>query len=113
MLLGIVWSPCVGPTLGAAIVLASQGSQLPQVAVLMGIFGLGAATPIVVLAYLSRSAMLRIRGNLMQAGKTGKNVLGVAMVALAIFILTGADKPLETWLVENSPAWLTQLTTRF
>ena len=44
--LGVVWSPCVGPTLGAAIVLASQGAQLPQVAFLMGIFGIGAALPV-------------------------------------------------------------------
>lgn len=46
LVLGIVWSPCVGPTLGAAVVLASQGSHLPQVALLMGIFGAGAALPV-------------------------------------------------------------------
>jgi len=52
--LGIVWSPCVGPTLGAAIVLASRGSHLPQVALLMAIFGLGAALPVGVIAYLCK-----------------------------------------------------------
>ena len=113
LVLGVVWSPCVGPTLGAAIVLASQGSQLPQVALLMGIFGLGAALPVVVLAYASRSAMLKMRGKLMQAGKTGKVILGAIMIALSVLILTGADKPLESWLVAVSPMWLTTLTTRF
>ena len=113
LVLGVVWSPCVGPTLGAAIVLASQGAQLPQVALLMGIFGLGAALPVVALAYVSRGAMMRMRGTLMQAGKTGKTILGVVMIALAVMILSGADKPLETWLVDISPAWLTKLTTRF
>ena len=113
LVLGVVWSPCVGPTLGAAVVLASQGSQLPQVALLMGVFGLGAALPVVALAYVSRSAMLNMRGGLMQAGKAGKMVLGLAMVALALMILTGADKPIEAWLVDHSPSWLTQLTTRF
>jgi len=111
--LGVVWSPCVGPTLGAAVVLASQGSHLPQVALLMGIFGLGAAIPVIGLTYLSRAAMMKVRGRLMQAGKTGKIVLGAIMVGIATLILTGADKPLETWLVEMSPAWLTALTTRF
>jgi cytochrome c-type biogenesis protein len=111
--LGVVWSPCVGPTLGAAVVLASHGSHLPQVALLMGIFGIGAAIPVVGLAYLSRAAMMKVRGKLMQAGKTGKIVLGAIMVAIAALILSGADKPLETWLVEISPAWLTALTTRF
>ena len=113
LVLGVVWSPCVGPTLGAAVVLASQGSQLPQVALLMGIFGLGAAAPVVALGYVSRGAMRKMRGKLMHAGKTGKMILGAIMVALSVLILTGFDKPIETWLVEHSPAWLTQLTTRF
>lgn len=111
--LGVVWSPCVGPTLGAAIVLASQGSHLLQAALLMGVFGIGAALPVIGLAYLSRSAMMKVRGNLMQAGKTGKAILGFIMLSIATLILTGADKPLETWLVNVSPAWLTTLTTRF
>lgn len=113
LVLGVVWSPCVGPTLGAAIVLASQGSQLPQVALLMGIFGAGAALPVVALAYVSRNAMLKMRGRLMQAGKTGKALLGATMLALSALILSGTDKLLETWLVQQSPAWLTELTTRF
>ncbi|MDO8280663.1 MAG: cytochrome c biogenesis CcdA family protein [Burkholderiaceae bacterium] len=113
LVLGVVWSPCVGPTLGAAILLASQGAQLPKVVLMMGIFGLGAALPVVALAYVSRGAMLKMRGRLLQAGKSGKMVLGAVMVGLAALILFGADKPLEAWLVDQSPAWLTRLTTRF
>lgn len=111
--LGVVWSPCVGPTLGAAIVLASQGTHLPQVVLLMGVFGIGAALPVVILAYLSRTTMMKLRGQLLQAGKTGKMFLGMVMLGIAAMILTGIDKDLETWLVEISPAWLTELTTRF
>lgn len=111
--LGVVWSPCVGPTLGAAIVLASQGAHLPQVVFLMGLFGIGAALPVVILAYVSRTAMMKVRGQLMQAGKTGKIVLGLIMVSVAVMILTGMDKHVEAWLVEISPDWLTALTTRF
>lgn len=113
LVLGVVWSPCVGPTLGVAVVLASQGFHLPQVALLMGIFGLGAALPLVVLAYLSRGALMKTRGKLMQAGKTGKIILGFAMIALSVAMLSGADKQMEAWLVDHQPAWLTQLTTRF
>ncbi|SDH74189.1 cytochrome c biogenesis CcdA family protein [Propionivibrio dicarboxylicus] len=113
LVLGVVWSPCVGPTLGAAIVLASQGTHLLQVALLMGVFGIGAALPIIVLAYVSRSAMVRLRGRLMQAGKTGKTLLGGFMIAIAVLMLSGLDRPMEAWLVEQSPAWLTHLTTRY
>ncbi len=113
LVLGVIWSPCVGPTLGAAIVLASQGSQLPQVALLMGVFGVGAALPIVVLSYVSREAIMKSRTGLMQAGKTGKMVMGGILLAVAVMILSGADKPVEEWLTDRSPEWLTSLTTRF
>lgn len=113
LVLGVVWSPCVGPTLGAAVVLASQGSHLLQVALLMGIFGLGAALPVVTLSYVSRSATAKARGKLLQAGKTGKVAMGVIMIAIAGLILSGADKDIEAWLVNHSPAWLSALTTRF
>ena len=113
LILGVVWSPCVGPTLGSAVVLASQGSHLPQVMLLMGVFGLGAALPIASLAYVSRNVMLKMRAKLIQAGQAGKLILGVIMVALAVMILSGVDKPVESWLVDHSPAWLTNLTTRF
>lgn len=113
LVLGIVWSPCVGPTLGAAIVLASQGAHLPQVALLMGLFGIGAAAPVVVLAYVSRGALLRTRGQLLRAGEAGKLIMGILLIAVAAMILTGLDHPLQSWLVDHSPAWLTRLTTRF
>lgn len=113
LMLGVIWSPCVGPTLGAAIVLASQGSRLPQVALLMGLFGTGAALPLVVLAHVSRSGMQRVRGQLMQGGKKGKIALGAILIAVALFILSGADRAVEAWLINHSPAWLTALTVRF
>src|SRR5919197_1874396 len=49
VLLGAVWSPCVGPTLGAASILAAQGEDLPQVAITMLAFGFGAALPLLAL----------------------------------------------------------------
>ena len=113
LLLGVVWSPCVGPTLGAAIVLASQGTNLLEVAALMGTFGIGAALPIVVLGMLSRQAIIKVRGRLMQSGQIGKKLLGVALILVALLILAGADKSLEAWVVEHSPPWLTELTTRY
>jgi cytochrome c-type biogenesis protein len=113
LILGIVWSPCVGPTLGAAIVLASEGSQLAHAATLMGIFGLGAALPIVILGQVSRTAMGKWRNQMMQAGQTGKVLLGLAMLLIAVMVYTGSDKAFETWLVNVSPAWLTELTTKF
>lgn len=113
LLLGAVWSPCVGPTLGAASLLAAQGRDLAAVALTMVTFGLGAGLPLVVLGTLSRATLLRWRGRMMGLGQGLKAVLGLILAATGLAILTGLDKALETALVEASPAWLTALTTRF
>ena len=39
--------------------------------------------------------------------------MGVVLVAIGVLILSGLDKRVEAILVEASPAWLTELTTRF
>jgi cytochrome c-type biogenesis protein len=113
LVLGVIWSPCVGPTLGAASTLASQGKNLVQIALLMALFGIGAGTPLVVFGSLSRNTVMRVRGRMMAAGQQGKLVLGMLMLVIGVGILTGADKRLEAWAVDASPAWLTNLTTRF
>lgn len=111
--LGVFWSPCVGPTLGAASTLAAQGRHLPQIALLMLLFGLGAGTPLVVMGSVSREAMQRLRGRLLAAGQWGSGLLGIALLLIGLAILTGWDRGFETWIVEHSPDWLTELTTRF
>ena len=113
LLLGAVWSPCAGPTLGAASLLAAQGKNLGQVAVTMLAFGIGAAAPLLLLGVLSREALMRWRDRLLSAGKTGKIALGLVLLATGVFIISGIDKRIETILVDASPAWLTHLTTRF
>ncbi|MGZ5872772.1 MAG: cytochrome c biogenesis CcdA family protein [Bradyrhizobium sp.] len=113
LLLGAVWSPCVGPTLGAASLLASQGHDLPRVTLTMAIFGVGAALPLVLLGLLSRASLVRVRSSLMSAGKLGKGLLGAAFIVIGVAIVSGADKRVEAALVDASPQWLTDLTTSF
>src|SRR5215813_9332428 len=113
VLLGAVWSPCVEPTLGAASLLAAKGRDLPQVGITMFAFGLGAALPLLALGLVSREAMMRWRNRLASANKGGRAGLGVFFVAIGALVLTGLDKSIETVLVEVSPQWLIDLTTRF
>jgi cytochrome c-type biogenesis protein len=113
VLLGLAWSPCVGPTLGAASLLASQSKDLPRVAATMLVFGLGASSPLLAVGMLSREVMLKVRNQLLSAGQRLKAALGIAFVLIGASIVTGADKHIETALVEASPQWLTDLTTRF
>lgn len=113
LLLGAVWTPCVGPTLGAASVLAAQGKSLGQVALVMTLFGLGAAVPLLALGTLSREAMQSVRGRLLDAGRSGRLALGILLVATGFFILSGLDKWVEAQLVAMAPHWLTDLTTQY
>ncbi len=112
-LLGLVWAPCVGPTLGAAATLASQGKSLGQVALVMALFGVGAALPLAAVGSISRHIFAAAKGNLVRVGIYGKCILGGLMVLLGLTMLTGWDRSLEAYLVDLSPAWLTELTTRF
>jgi cytochrome c-type biogenesis protein len=113
LLLGLVWSPCVGPTLGAASLLASQGQDLARVTLTMAIFGIGAGLPLVLLGLVSRATLMRFRANLLSAGKLGKGMLGAGFIVIGVAVMSGADKRIEAALVEASPQWLTDLTTSF
>jgi len=113
LLLGAVWSPCVGPTLGAASVLAAEGHDLVEVAATMLLFGIGAALPLLLLGTLSRDVLMGWRGRMLAAGAGLKVGLGLVLIVGGALIVTGLDKRAETALVDASPAWLTALTTQF
>jgi cytochrome c-type biogenesis protein len=112
-LLGLVWSPCAGPTLGAASLLAARRHDLGGVAAVMLAFGVGTTVPMVLVALLSRQVLLRWRGRLLAAGHVGKLAMGVSALAIGGLILSGVDRSVEAALVNASPVWLTDLTTRF
>jgi cytochrome c biogenesis protein CcdA len=112
-LLGAVWVPCVGPTIGAASLLAAQGENLGEVALTMFVFGIGAAAPLALLGFLSREVLLGWRARMAAAGKVLKLTLGAILIATGSLILSGFDKRIEAALVGASPDWLLDLTTRF
>ena len=113
LLLGAVWIPCVGPTLGAVSLMAARGEGFGQVAGTMLIFGIGATLPLLLLGMLSRATLLEWRGRLRAGGSTATRVLGALLIAVGLLTLTGLDRMLQTALVGMSPQWLTDLTTRF
>lgn len=113
LLLGAAWSPCVGPTLGAASLLAARGENLGAVTLTMLAFGIGAAAPLALLGLLSREALLAWRGGIAGFGRVAKAAMGAVLIALGLLVLGGLDKRAEAWAVAASPDWLTALTTRF
>jgi cytochrome c biogenesis protein CcdA len=111
LLLSVVWSPCSGPALGAAIGLATQADGLKDAALRMAFFGLGAGTVLTGIAYGSRAAISANKARLMRFATAAKPVAGAVFIGLGLLALTGYDKVLERAMTEAMPDWLINLTT--
>ncbi|WP_084976862.1 cytochrome c biogenesis CcdA family protein [Plesiomonas shigelloides] len=105
MSLGLVWLPCVGPTLGTAIALASTGQNMLLAFFVMLSFGLGCALPLVAIGYASGLQLKKISNS----AKYGKYILAIALILLSVMILTGFDKTLEIWALNWLPDWVTSI----
>lgn len=105
MSLGLVWLPCVGPTLGTAIALASTGQNMLMAFFVMLSFGLGCALPLVSIGYASGLQLKKLG----TTAKLGKSVLAIALLLLGSMIFTGFDKVLEIWALDYLPDWVTSI----
>jgi cytochrome c-type biogenesis protein len=112
-LLALIWSPCVGPTLGAAFALSSSGQGLGLAAATMLAFAFGASTALLGLGFLVRSSIKKHSGLLKAVSSNGRVFLGASMVLVGGLVLTGLDEVLGTMIVAASPDWIVSLTTRF
>jgi len=110
LLLGVVWTPCIGPTLGAALGLAAQARDLPAVALVLISVGAGASLPLLLLGRLSRAGLARWRGPLLRGAGQGRRLMGGLLLVLGAAVLSGADRWLEAELVRRAPDWLNALT---
>ncbi len=108
-LLGVVWLPCVGPTLGAAIALASMGQSMSMAFVVMLAYGIGTAGVLLLAGVVSSRVLARWRPGMMSAGGLGKKVLGATLLILGLLVLTGMDKYLEAFAVGVMPDWVFSL----
>lgn len=113
LLLGAVWAPCVGPTLGVAIAAASTGDNLFSAFGIFLVFGVGVATSMLVFAYGSRKALAERRTVAMAIARFGKPAFGVALLVVGTLILTGGDRAIEAYVLDMTPDWLVRFTTRF
>ena len=110
ILLGAVWSPCIGPTLGGAISLAWQGENLIWAGAIMVAFALGVSTVIVALGYGARSVILKRQAAMRRIAGIARPLMGVVFVAVGLGILFRAHHFAEAWAVQNLPPWLIDLS---
>lgn len=111
--LGLIWTPCIGPTLATAMVLAAGGEDLAVSGLTMVAFGIGALLPLVALAFASRAITARFRSRLADVARRGRFLLGGILVVMGVLVLTGIDRRIEAFLLDLSPDWLVRATTQF
>jgi cytochrome c biogenesis protein CcdA len=105
-LLGAVWSPCIGPTLGAAIALASTGENLVRAGAIMFAFALGVSTLILALAYGAQSAIRRRQAALRVLADRAKPVMGITFILVGAALWFRLNHAVDTWLINTLPTWL-------
>lgn len=110
LLLGAVWSPCVGPVLGSAISLASQGEELLRAFFIMVSFALGIGSVILALGYGARAALQKRMGTLRRFAASSRPILGVVFFLVGLAIYMRWHLMAEIWLLDRMPIWLQDLS---
>lgn len=113
VLLGAVWSPCIGPTLGGAISLAASGENLVSASLTMLAFGFGVSTILMALAYGSREMLTTRRNQLMRVMPWAQPIMGVTLLLVGLMLFFRWNHVIDNWLLDVMPVWLQDLSVRF
>lgn len=113
VLLGGVWSPCIGPTLGGAISLASQGDGVIWASLVMLSFSIGVSCVIVFLGYGAGSVIRRRRIKLESISSNSKPTIGFAFVLVGLVVFFEMHYIVEALVIEIMPVWLQDLSVKF
>ena len=106
-LLGLVWSPCSSLLLTSALVLAASEGGVWRGGVMLGLFGLGAATPLIMAAHVSRQRLQIFRQCLAKDENQLRRIMGGVISLTGVTIATGMDRWLEATALALMPEkWL-------
>ncbi len=110
LLLGTVWSPCIGPTLGGAIALASQGEDLGYVTLIMTAFAMGVSTLILGLGFGAQEAIRPRAQALRGLAERSKPIIGATFLVIGALLFFEVHHLIEGWLLNVMPIWLQDLS---
>jgi cytochrome c-type biogenesis protein len=99
---GAAWSPCIGPLLGAALVVAARSGQAGRGALLLGAYALGIGVPFL-LASLGLASSPATADRLRRAGPIIERVAGGLLVVLGVLLATGTYGHLTSYLARFAP----------
>lgn len=104
---GAGWTPCLGPTLGAILLLAANETELTKGITLLSFYSLGLAVPFL----LSALALERFLGFFQKfrhnLGKVNR-IAGILLVIVGVLMFTGWFERLAAFLQPLTPAFLVE-----
>ncbi len=112
-LLGLVWAPCVGPTLGGALALAAAGQSLGHAALVMTAFAAGVSTVVLALGYGARQTIMARKARLQSLAERSHALVGAIFVLTGLALWFGWFRAGEVWLLDHLPYWLQDFSVRF
>jgi len=101
--LGLVWTPCAGPVLGSILTLLATQAQTQWAATLLVLYAVGAAIPMLAIAYGGQYAATRVRAVAAYAPRLQQG-FGVVVVATAAAMYFQYDTLIAAWLTEFYPS---------
>ncbi|MDB5491159.1 MAG: DipZ protein, partial [Micavibrio sp.] len=81
-LIGLVWTPCAGPIMAAALLQVIQSKTNLDAVAVIAAFSLGAAVPMLVIALASKTLIARVRG-LNHHTALIRRVIGILLIVFA------------------------------
>jgi cytochrome c biogenesis protein CcdA len=95
--LGVVWTPCAGPVLGAILTLIATESDARQTGPLLLAYAFGAGLPMLAIAYGGQIASTRVR-QLARYSRRLQQLFGMLILLTAIAMQGQYDLQLALWL---------------
>lgn len=100
--LGAVWTPCAGPVLASILVLVVKAQAPAWSALLLTLYAIGAAVPMLGIIYGGQYATRHVRAVARYAERL-QQVFGVLVVATAIAIYLQYDTLAYSWAAQHLP----------
>ena len=100
--LGVVWTPCAGPVLGSILTLIATTPDAGRAALLLACYSVGAAVPMLGIAYGGQYATTRVR-QLARHSHRMQQGFGVLVLLVAIAMYFQYDTLVSVWLSDFYP----------
>ncbi len=100
--LGLVWTPCAGPVLGSILTLVATAKNTGWASTLLIAYAIGAALPMLGIAYGGQAATTRVR-SLARLAPRMQQGFGIVVIAFAVASYFQYDTLIVAWLTSFYP----------